>query len=123
MPVPQDVPALGNPIAELSGSGIGAATKALKVTDPTFAYDGTRCHVHFEPVADAKSYDIWVSPYADGRGAIQLGKAWKESGQLLQGLRPDIEFYLFVLYTDKDAKLSKPSSPLAFKLKDRYGYK
>ena len=39
-------------------TGIGAPAKVLKVTDPTFAYDGTRCHVHFEPVADAKSYDI-----------------------------------------------------------------
>ena len=95
----------------------------LRVTDPTFQYDGTRCHVHFELVVGATSYDIWVSPYADGRGAIQLGKAWKESGQLLQGLRPDIDFHLFVLYTDKDGKLSKPSAPLPFKLKDRFGYK
>ena len=52
-------------------------------------------------------------------GAIQ----GTQSGQLLEGLRPDIEFYLFVIYTDKDGKLSKPSAPLAFKLKDRFGYK
>jgi len=123
MPIPQDSPALGNPIVQLEQTGVKAATKALKVTDPTYAFDGTRCHVHFEPVTDAATYDIWVSPYSDGRGAIQLGKAWKESGQLLQGLRPDIEFFLFVVYTDKDGKPSKPSAPLSFKLKDRFGYK
>src|SRR6185437_8083623 len=123
MPISHDVPPLGNPIADLEQSGVGAATQVLKVTDPVSEYDGTRCHVHFDPIPGAKSYEVWVSPYADGRGAIQLGKAWKESGQLLQGLRPDIEFYLFVTYTDKDGKISKPSAPLAFKLKDRFGYK
>ena len=74
-------------------------------------------------VTGAKSYEVWVSPYPDGRGAIHVGKAWKKSGQLLQGLRPDIEFHLVVLYTDQDGKLSKPSAPLTFKLKDRFGYK
>lgn len=123
MPVPRDAPALGNPIADLEKTGVGARTKVLSITDPTYMYDGTRCHVNFEPVADAKGYDLWVSPYPDGRGAIQLGKAWTKSGQLLEGLRPDIEFYVFLTYTDKDGKQSKPSAPLAFKLKDRFGYK
>src|SRR5207247_1804470 len=54
MPIPQGAPALGNPIADLAQTGAGAPTKALNVTDPTTAYDGTRCHVHFEPVAGAQ---------------------------------------------------------------------
>jgi hypothetical protein len=123
MPIPRDAPALGNPIAELEKTGVGPRLKVLNVTDPTFAYDGTRCHVNFETITGAKGYDIWVSPYADGRGAIQLAKGWTKSGQLLEGLRPDIEFHLFVVSTDGAGKLSKPSAPLAFKLKDRYGYK
>jgi hypothetical protein len=102
---------------------VGAPTKALKVTDPEHQYDGTRCHVHFEPVTGAKGYHVWVSPYSDGRGALQLGANWIESGKMIEGLRPGIEFYLFVLYTDKDGKLSKPSPPLEFTLKDRFGYK
>lgn len=122
-PLPENAPALTNPIAELASTGVGAPTKVLKITDPNYMYDGTRGHVHFEPVAGATGYDVWVSPYADGRGAIQLGKGWKESGQLLEGMRPDVEFHLFVFYTDKDGKLSKPSAPFAFKLKDRFGYK
>jgi hypothetical protein len=123
MSVPKNAPELGNPIAELQQSGVGAPTKVLQVTDPASAYDGTRGHVHFEPVPGAASYDVWVSPYKDGRGALHLGKAWKESGQLLQGLHADTEFHLFVTYTDAEGKVSKPSAPFTFRLKDRFGYK
>lgn len=123
MSVPKDVPPLSNPIAEFAATGVGAPTKVLGVKDPEREYDGTRCHVNFEPVAGAKSYDIWVSPYADGRGALQLGTGWTESGKLITELRPGIEFFAFVVYTDKDGAISKPSAPLAFKLVDRFGYK
>jgi hypothetical protein len=95
----------------------------LKVSDPAHQYDGTRCHVHFEAVAGAISYDVWVSPYPDGRGAMKLGAGWKESGGLIAGLRPDTDFYAFVVYADKDGKQSKPSPPLKFALKDRFVYK
>src|SRR6185436_1736776 len=59
MPSPAGMPELANPIADLAKTGVGAATKALKVTDPEHQYDGTRCHVHFEPVPGAKSYNVW----------------------------------------------------------------
>jgi hypothetical protein len=123
MPIPKNLPELGNPIAELAKTGVGAPTKVLNVTDPAHQYDGTRCHVHFDTVAGAKGYNVWVSPYPDGRGALQLGAGWTESGKLIEGLRPEIEFYVFVVYTDKDGKLSKPSEPLKIALKDRFGYK
>ncbi len=123
MPVPTGAPELNNPIAEMTKTGVGAPAKVLKVTDPQNQSDGTRCHVHFDLVPVAKAYQVWVSPYADGRGALQLGTDWTESGKLIAGLRPDVEFYVFVVYTDKDGKLSKPSSPLKFVLKDRFGYK
>ena len=54
---------------------------------------------------------------------MKLGAAWTESGKLIEGLRPDIEFHVFVVYTDPDGKPSKPSAPLKFVLKDRFGYK
>jgi hypothetical protein len=123
MPAPPGAPELGNPIAGLEKTGVGAPTSILGVTDPPHQYDGTRCIVNFQPVPGAKSYDLWVSPYSDGRGAMQLGTGWTESGKLIEGLRADVEFYAFVVYTDKDGKPSKPSAPLAFKLKDRFGYK
>ncbi len=123
MPATKDAPELGNPIADFAKAGVGAPTKVLKVADPQHQYDGTRCHVHFDLVPGAKSYNVWVSPYADGRGAMQLGTGWTESGKMIEGLRPDIQFHVFVVYTDKDDKPSKPSAPLAFTLKDRFGYK
>jgi hypothetical protein len=79
--------------------------------------------VFFDKVTGATSYDVWVSPYADGSGALELAKGWKEPGQLLTGLRPEVDFYVFVVYTDKDGKLSKPSKPLRIRLKDMFGHK
>jgi hypothetical protein len=123
MPIPAGEPALDNPIAALEKAGVGAPTQVLKVTDPDHQYDGTRCHVHFTPVAGAKSYDVWVSPYADGRGAMQLAKGWTESGKLIEGLRADTDFYVFVVYTAADGKMSKPSQPLKIRLKNKFVYR
>ncbi len=123
MPPPASAPDLTNPIAELAATGTGTPTTIKGVRDPEHFYDGTRCHVDFDPVAGAKTYDVWVSPYEDGRGALKLGAAWTEPGKLIQGLRPEITFFAFVTYTDAQGKVSKPSTPLRFVLKDRFGYK
>jgi hypothetical protein len=123
MPAPTQLPELGNPIADLEKAGTNPATKVTKVADPTYQYDGTRGHVHFDVVAGATAYDVWVSPYQDGRGAVKLGSAWTESGKLLEGLVPDTKFYVFVTYTGADGKPSKPSAPLEFVLKNQFVYK
>jgi len=121
MPVPAGTPTIDNPIATLAQTGAGAPTQVQRVEDPAHEYDGTRCHVFFTPVDGAKGYDIWVAPYQDGRGAIKL-VANVQSGALIQGLRPEIDFYVFVTYTDKDGKVSKPSAPLKIRLKNRFVY-
>jgi len=123
MPLPTDAPALTNPIADLASAGTLAPASELRVEDPTYQYDGTRCHVHFAKAEGATAYDVWVSPYEDGRGAMQLGKGWTEPGGLITGLRPETTFYVFVTYTGAEGKTSKPSAGLAFSLKDRFGYK
>jgi hypothetical protein len=122
MPLPAGAPAIDNPIAGLAQAGTGVPVQVLKVTDPDYMYDGTRCHVHFTPVDGAKGYDIWVAPYADGRGALKLGSN-VQPGALIQGLRPEIDFYVFVTYTDGDGKVSTPSAPLRIRLKNRFVYK
>jgi hypothetical protein len=81
------------------------------------------CYVHFPPVAGAKQYDVWASPYADGRGALTVGKAWKEPGGLIRGLRANQDFYLFATYTDADGKPSKPSAAFKINLQDFFGMK
>lgn len=123
MPVPKDVKGLTNPIADLAAAGTGAALKIERITLPPQEADGTQCYVHFPKVDGAKQYDVWAAPYADGRGALQLGKAWKEPGLLVRGLRPYQDFYLFATYTDADGKVSKPSAPLKINLEDFFGMK
>ena len=123
MPVPAGIPDLGNPIRDMLATGIGTPVQVERITLPEQDADGTRCFVHFKPVEGAKSYDVWVSPYADGSGALQLGKAWIEPGKQVTGLRADTDFFLFVVYTDKDGKLSKPSAGFKIRLKDIFGMK
>ena len=123
MPLPQDAPALDNPIQKLTETGIGPPTTITKVAPPEREYDGTRCHVFFQPVAGAKSYDIWVSTDADGRGAVRLASGWTKPGQLLTGLPANVALYLFVTSTGSDDKPSKPSPAKRILLQDDFPFK
>ena len=123
MPVPDGQPSIGNPIVKLAENGIGAAPVINGITLPEQQADGTRCYVNFPKVEGAKHYDVWVSPYRNGTGALMLGKAWKEPGGLLRGLRPDIEFYLFATVINEQDKTSRPSKPYPIILKDVFGMK
>ena len=87
---------------------------------PEREYDGRRCHVHFANAAGAKTYDVWVSTYADGRGAVLLGKDWTAPGQLLTGLSPNIDLYLFVVAKDPAGKSSRPGKGFKVNLKDMF---
>ena len=123
MPLPAGIPDLGNPIADMSAAGVGAPIQIERITLPAQDADGTRCFVHFKPVEGATAYEVWASPYADGRGALQLGKGWKEPGQQIVGLRAETDFYLFAAYTDKDGQPSKPSAGFKIRLQDIFGMK
>ncbi|MEO6848502.1 MAG: hypothetical protein ABI443_12360 [Chthoniobacterales bacterium] len=123
MPAPTGLANLSNPIKDLETTGVGPATQITHIDPPAHEYDGTRGNVFFDTTPNAVTYNIWVSPYEDGHGAVKLGTGWKEPGQLMNGLRPDIEFYAFVDYIDKDGKPSKPSKPFKFTLKDMFPMK
>ena len=71
----------------------------------------------------AKTYDIWVTTYPDGRGAIALGEKWTKPGQLLTGLTPNFDLYLFVVARDAADKPSKPSKAFKMNLKDMFPLK
>jgi hypothetical protein len=123
MPLPAGVPDLDNPIRTLEATGTAPAPAVTKVNPPAREYDGRRCHVHFSPVPSAKTYEVWVTPYADGRGAILLGEKWTAPGQLLTGLAPNIDLYLFVVARDAAGKPSKPSPAFKVNLKDMFPLK
>lgn len=120
MPLPATAPALANPIAKLTEAGTTAGPEVTKVTPPEREYDGRRCHVHFAEIAGAKTYDVWVSTYADGRGAVLLGKNWTAPGQLLTGLSPNIDLYLFIVAKDAAGKSSQPGKGFKVNLKDMF---
>jgi hypothetical protein len=123
MPIPTGAPELDNPIEKMARTNAGAPTSITEIKLPEQASDGTQCYVFFEKRPDAVAYDVWASPYPDGRGALQLAKNWKEPGGLVRGFRPDTDFYLFVTYTDKDGKVSKPSAPFKIHLLDLFAQK
>lgn len=119
MPEPVGLPNLPNPIADIEKAGVGTPTTVLSVDDKLQWCDGTRCHVNFTPVDGALSYNVWISHYVDGRGAVKLGDRWSQSGMVIEGLHENTDYYVFVTYLDKDGKLSKPSKALQFKMKNK----
>jgi hypothetical protein len=123
MPLPAALPELANPLKKFTETGVGEGPAIVKVVPPEREYDGRRCHVHFAPAKNAVKYDIWVSPYADGRGAVQLSTGWLKPGELLTGLSPNIDFYLFVVAIDKTGKPSRPGKPFKIHLKDMFAMK
>lgn len=122
MPVPQGIPALENPIKNLEQTGVLPSVKILSVQDPEHMPDGTRCNIYFQEASDAKSYDVWVSVYPDGTAAVKIASNLTKSGSLIQGLKPDTDFYLFIVYKDIEGKQSKPSQPFRVKLKNKFLY-
>lgn len=120
MPVPNTPPNLSNPIRKLTDEGTTAGPEVTKVAAPEREYDGRRCHVFFAPVAGAKTYDVWVTTYSDGRGAILLGKDWTAPGQLLTGLSANVDLYLFVTAKDAAGKASRPGKAFRINLKNMF---
>jgi hypothetical protein len=120
MPLPPVPPDLSNPLKKLAETGTGLGPAIKSVAPPERDYDGSRCHVHFEPQESATKYDLWVSPYADGRGAVLLGKGWAKPGQVLNGLSPNIDLYLFVVAIDVGGKHTRPGPAFKIHLKDMF---
>ncbi len=123
MKLPDTVVKIDNPIFRMQQTGTLPATRITSVSAPEREYDGTRCHVWFEKASNAKTYEIWVSPYENGAGAILLGEGWTEPGKLLTGLNSNIDLYLFVIYRDSENQMSKPSRPFHIKLNDMFPMK
>jgi hypothetical protein len=120
MPLPAAAPELANPIKALTEAGTTDGPAVTKVSVPEREYDGRRCHVHFAAATGAKTYDVWVSTYPDGRGAVLLGKDWAAPGQLLTGLSSNVDLYLFVVSKDAAAKSSRPGKGFKVNLKDMF---
>ncbi len=112
---------LNNPIAELKKSGTFPAPEIISAVAPDSAADGTRAHFNFKEVPGNVSYDIYISLYQDGSGAILLGKNVKKSGAPIGGFRADTDFYAFIVGRDKENRHSVPSTPFKFRMQNQFG--
>lgn len=109
MPLPTGLPDLPNPIAEMAHDGVLPPTTLTGLKPPEHYYDGTRMHVLFKEAPGAKTYHLWVSAHADGRGAVDMVPSGIKSGDLVYGLRPGVKLYYWITYTDEKGQMSKPS--------------
>ena len=121
MPSPPEGFKRSNPIAELMMKGELKATRMVGVEHPSAEPNGRHGVFTFDEMADAVTYDIWVSTHPDGSGALHLGKDIKNTGAIIRGTRPNWELYAFVVYKDRNGRLSKPSEPFKFKLDSQFG--
>ena len=114
--------AFPNPIAEMKKSGTLPAGRITAVKDPDTWFDGTRGIFSFEMPTNAVSADIWLSQFADGRGALRQGSGFKQSPARVERFLANTEFHAFLVYTDKAGNASVPSEPFKFKLIDHFGH-
>ena len=113
---------LVNPIADMAKENKLEAGKVLSVKDPDTWFDGTRGVFSYELPEGAVSYDVWVAPYEDGRGALKLGKNQKGPSSQVNGFIAGQTFYAFLVWRDKDGNESKPSAPFKFQMEDHFGH-
>jgi len=133
MPLPETIPAMENPIAKMKKENTLPPSEITGIRNPDWGYDGTVCLVDFKEMPDAEEYQIWVSAYKDGSGAVEMANKIKKSGATLRNLAPAMKLYLWITYTgkqseeDKKAKIppqkSKPSKVREIELIDAFGQK
>jgi len=119
MPMPNGPVPLANPIAEMTSSSKLAPVQFLKICEPDISkeriydYNGTTAHLDFTTTPDAVEYQVWLSAYPDGRGAVMQG-AVPNYANLVFGLARGKKLYLWLTYTTKDGATSKPSNCLDY---------
>jgi hypothetical protein len=112
---------LPNPLAEMAANPLPAG-RIVSVKDPDTWFNGTNGDFAFELPAEAVSWDLWIAPSKDGRGALKLGKALKKNPCNVGGFLAGQTFYAFLVWRDKNGNESKPSEPFAFRMEDRFGH-
>ena len=113
---------LVNPIADMAKANALEPGRVVAVKDPDTWFDGTRGVFAFELPEGAVSADLWVAPYADGRGALKLGRKLPVAGAEVRGFLAGQTFHAFVVWRDKDGNESKPSAPFEFRMEDHFAH-
>jgi hypothetical protein len=121
MPLPEWSGPAENPIARLAAEGAGAPPVIKEFVEPPHFNDGRSMLIRF--AADpALTYNLYLSRFADGRGADLLVKGVKD-GQPVTGLRPELKMYLFLTAAGADKAESKPSKAFELVTHDNFAEK
>ncbi|NQU39880.1 MAG: hypothetical protein HQ523_08015 [Lentisphaerae bacterium] len=118
-PPEPDTTKAANPYIDLNAADELPAPEILGFAKPEAWYDGTQIMVEMKPVDAAQQYNVYVSAYEDGAGAMSMAKG-AEPALLVRGLRPEFPLYVFVTYTDQKRQESKPSAIKRLLLKDDF---
>jgi hypothetical protein len=121
MPLPKWAGPTENPIARLAAEASGAAPAIKAFEEPEQWRDGRNMVIRFD-AGEGLSYKLYLSLYADGRGA-GLFKANVKPGDTVTGFHPGTPVYLFLTATGADKKESKPSPAFPLTTVDRFGMK
>lgn len=122
MPAPPSGKEL-KPIAEIAATATLPYLDILSVEQPSTHYDGTNGVFNFNLAEGAEYYDIYLSKFPDGQGAIRLGSKIKKSPANISGFIANTDFYVFIIYYNSKGEHSKPGKGLKFKLADLFGMK
>ena len=91
------VSAASRPRPAIPTAGTLPAGRITKVADPDTWFDGTRGIFSFEMPTNAVSADIWLSQFADGRGALRQGRGFKQSPARVERFLANTEFHAFLV--------------------------
>ncbi len=121
MPQAQWAVPTDNPIAKLATEGAGPAPAIKQFVEPSHWNDGRNMIIRFD--ADpALTYNLYLSRFADGRGADLLVKGVKDS-QTVTGLRPEMKMVMFLTAVNGEKKESKPSAAFELITHDNFAEK
>ncbi|MBI4283840.1 MAG: hypothetical protein HY663_05160 [Chloroflexi bacterium] len=107
-----------NPIARMRDENTGEAPLIKGFEEPPHWNDGRQMLIRFDE-NEGYLYNLYLSRYADGRGAERLSGQYKDT-QMVSGLRPGIEMYFFLTAIGPDGKESRPSETFRLVTEDKF---
>lgn len=110
-----------NPMAELRKTGSGSAPAIDGFDEPVQWNDGRNMIVRFKQDEGMK-YQLYLSRYEDGRGAEPM-RGYYTDNQMVRGLRPGIDMYMFLVGIDAKGEKTKPSPSFKLVTVDKFAEK
>lgn len=118
MPTPRWRGPTDNPIAEMAKNNDMPAPQIKAFEEPLHFNDGRRMVIRLDE-QEGMRYRLYLSRFADGRGADPLRGFYKDK-DIVRGLRPGVKMYLFLTAVDANNNESKPSKAYELMTEDKF---